>query len=153
MCEKIDIPKNVYFGKNTRKTTKQRTNIQTIGLTSFALPTPIIAKAYVINPIAIPSEIEYAKIMKITVINPLAAKTKLSQSIPLSCCAINIPTTTNAGAVTAFVTQESNGEKNTDKRNRIPVVIAVKPVLPPTSTPEVDSTNDVTVEVPIVAQL
>ena len=29
-------------------------------------------------------------------------------------------------------------------------ITAVKPVLPPTSTPEVDSTNDVTVEVPAI---
>ena len=59
-----------------------------------------------------------------------------------------MPTTIRAGAVTALVTTESAGKKTIDNRNRTPVVTAVKPVRPPTSTPEVDSTNDVTVEVP-----
>ena len=45
----------------------------------------------------------------------------------------------------------TTGENNTDTKNRIPVVTAVKPVRPPTSTPEVDSTKEVTVEVPIAA--
>ena len=63
---------------------------------------------------------------------------------------LKLPTIINAGAVTALVTHESNGEKKTDNKKHTPVVTAVKPVLPPTSTPEVDSTNDVTVEVPAI---
>ena len=39
---------------------------------------------------------------------------------------------------------------NTVNKKQIPVVHAVKPVRPPTPTPEVDSTKDVTVEVPII---
>lgn len=34
-----------YFGKNAKKKTKNTTKNQTIGLTSFAFPTPIIVKA------------------------------------------------------------------------------------------------------------
>ena len=36
-------------------------------------------------------------------------------------------------------------------RNKIPVVKAVSPVLPPASTPAADSINVVTVEVPVTA--
>src|SRR5699024_3555734 len=42
----------------------------------------------------------------------------------------------------------NNGAKNKDKANIIAVDNAVNPVLPPTVTPDADSTNVVTVEVP-----
>ena len=62
------------------------------------------------------------------------------------------PTMISAGAVTAFVMAESRiGEMNTDSANRTPAVTAVRPVRPPTPTPEVDSTKLVTVEVPKTA--
>lgn len=63
------------------------------------------------------------------------AKTMLFHSKPSNCCAIMIPTTTNAGAVTADVTAVSNGENNAASKKITPVVTAVKPVLPPTPTP------------------
>ena len=44
-----------------------------------------------------------------------------------------------------------NGEKIVASKNNTPVVTAVKPVRPPTPTPEVDSTKLVTVEVPKAA--
>ena len=95
---------------------------------------------------------EYVRIIIRTVMKPAVAYTILSHSISFSCCAIRIPTTTRAGAVTAFVTADSTiGENRMDTKNSIPVVQAVKPVLPPTSTPEVDSTKEVTVEVPKAA--
>ena len=61
---------------------------------------------------------------------------------------MEIPTATKAGAVTALVTTLSTGANKIDKKNNIAVVQAVNPVLPPASTPAVDSTKEVTVEVP-----
>ncbi len=43
------------------------------------------------------------------------------------------------------------GAMNMQARKRIPVVNAVRPVRPPASTPEADSTKVVTVEVPVTA--
>ena len=84
--------------------------------------------------------------------NPAAAKIISSQSIPFNCCAIIIPTTINAGAVTAFVTVlKISGDKNTASKKQTPDVQAVKPVRPPTPTPELDSTKLVTVLVPKTA--
>ena len=104
------------------------------------------------NPHAIPFEIEYIKIIIITVTKPAAAKIMSSQSIPFNCCAIIIPTTINAGAVTAFVTVlKISGDKNTASKKQTPDVHAVKPVRPPTPTPELDSTKLVTVLVPKTA--
>ena len=63
-----------------------------------------------------------------------------------------MPTTIKAGAVTAFVTAlKIIGEMKIDNKKQIPVVIAVRPVRPPTPTPELDSTKLVTVLVPIAA--
>ena len=61
--------------------------------------------------------------------------------------AINTPTTTKAGVVTALVTTSINGLKNNAKK-QIPVTILANPVLAPTATPEVDSIYDVVVVVP-----
>ena len=41
------------------------------------------------------------------------------------------------------------GARNMHARNNIPVTRAVRPVRPPASTPEADSTNVVTVDVPV----
>ena len=41
------------------------------------------------------------------------------------------------------------GARNMQARNRMPAVSAVRPVRPPASTPEADSMNVVTVEVPV----
>ena len=43
------------------------------------------------------------------------------------------------------------GARNMQARNRMPAVSAVRPVRPPASTPEADSMNVVTVEVPVQA--
>ena len=74
------------------------------------------------------------------------------QSTPPSCCTIIIPTTTNAGAVTALTAVlKTTGEIKIDRRNNTPAVTAVNPVLPPTPTPLELSTKEVTVEVPKTA--
>lgn len=49
-----------------------------------------------------------------------------------------------AGGIIAAI-----GAINIHARKRIPVTKAVRPVRPPASTPEADSTNVVTVEVPV----
>src|SRR5699024_7897170 len=56
-----------------------------------------------------------------------------------------------AGAVTSGVTTLNNGEKNNASRKNPAVTIDANPVLPPTPTPEVDSTKDVVVDVPKIA--
>lgn len=69
-----------------------------------------------------------------TVTKPAVANTISSQSIPFNCCAIIIPTTTKAGAVTALVTADKIiGANRIEMKNKTPVVQEVNPVLPPTS--------------------
>ena len=103
------------------------------------------------KPIAKPSVIEYANTVKINTVNADAAIAKSSQSTSFKFLTIKIPTAIKAGAVTALVTIDNNGDKKIDKMNKIPVTTAVKPVRPPTAIPAVDSTNDVTVDVPNAA--
>ena len=61
---------------------------------------------------------------------------------------IKYPTKINAGAVAAAGIKAKIGFKNNAMRNKIPVVTEARPVFAPAATPEVDSTNEVTVEVP-----
>ena len=69
----------------------------------------------------------------------LELQLQISSIISAKLAAIKIPTTTNAGVVTALVTISINGLKNNANRKQIPVTILAKPVLAPTATPEVDS--------------
>ena len=71
--------------------------------------------------------------------NPDAAAVKSCQSILDNCVAISIPTHIRAGATTLGVISVSSGKNKVDNKNKIPVVIAVTPVLPPAATPLVDS--------------
>ena len=61
------------------------------------------------------------------------------------------PTITKAGAVAKDGIARKIGDKNRDNPKRIAVVTAVRPVLPPSDTPEALSTKVVTVEVPRTA--
>ena len=61
------------------------------------------------------------------------------------------PTTINAGAVANDGIARKIGERNSDNPKRIADVIAVRPVLPPSVTPDALSTNVVTVVVPNTA--
>ena len=80
------------------------------------------------------------------VMNTEAATIKLSHSTSFNCPIINIPTITNAAQVTGDVNNpNTNGAKNIDKMNRIPVTTAVKPDLPPIPIPAALSTYAVTV--------
>ena len=87
----------------------------------------------------------------IIVINAGTATSNFFQSISAKFAAINTPTTTRAGVVTALVTTCINGLKNNANKKQQPVTILANPVLAPTATPEVDSIYDVVVVVPNIA--
>lgn len=57
----------------------------------------------------------------------------------------------NAGAVANDGIARKIGDRNNARPNRIAVVTAVRPVLPPSDTPEALSTNVVVVDVPRTA--
>src|SRR5699024_6676331 len=76
------------------------------------------------------------------------AISKRSHSISLSALDIKTPTIINAGAVTSDVITANSGEKNKANKKNPAVTTEAKPVLPPTATPEEDSTKDVVVDVP-----
>jgi hypothetical protein len=84
----------------------------------------------------------------IIVKNAGTAISNFSQSILPKDETINTPTTINAGAVTADVTTLNNGKKNSDSKKNKPVTTAAKPERAPAATPDEDSTNEVTVDVP-----
>src|SRR5699024_6894787 len=100
------------------------------------------------NPIAIPVAILYVNGIAIIVKNAGTAISNLSQSICFKAVDINTPTIINAGAVTSTVMICSNGENNNANKKNPAVTTDANPVLPPTPTPEVDSTNEVVVDVP-----
>ena len=63
------------------------------------------------------------------VMNTEAATTILFHSTSFNCPIINIPTITNAAQVTGAVNNpNTNGAKNIDRINKIPVITAVNPV-------------------------
>ncbi len=64
---------------------------------------------------------------------------------------MNKPTRTNAGAVAETGTIRKRGARNRERTNMVAVERAVKPVRPPTATPEALSTYEVTVLVPRMA--
>ena len=64
---------------------------------------------------------------------------------------IKNPTMISAGAVAKDGIAVKIGANNVEIRNKNPETTAVKPVRPPAATPEEDSTNVVTVEVPRTA--
>ena len=61
------------------------------------------------------------------------------------------PTIIRAGAVANEGIARKIGDRNRDRPNKIAVVTAVRPVLPPSDTPEALSTKVVVVEVPSTA--
>ena len=61
---------------------------------------------------------------------------------------IKKPTMINAGAVAKDGIARKIGDRNRESANRMAATIAVRPVRPPSATPEALSTNVVTVEVP-----
>ena len=82
------------------------------------------------------------------------AITMLFQSTSFNCAAISIPTITNAAAVTEDVNSDKMvGAKTSESRKKIPINIAVNPVLPPSPIPVALSTYAFNVEVPKMAPM
>ena len=103
------------------------------------------------TPNMIPFAIEYVRgIIRNARYPPTASARSPSNSIFLMEEAIKKPTITRAGAVAKLGIARKIGDRNRATKNRIPVVIAVRPVFPPSATPELDSTKLVTVEVPSI---
>lgn len=115
---------------------KRAANTYITGLNSFVLPVNSFNSTYDNNPKTIPSAI-----LKVSGIIITAKKTgidsvkssKFTFKIGLI---INDPTKINAGAVAAAGTIKNRGAKNKAKKNIAAVVNEVKPVLPPSDTPE-----------------
>ncbi|MPM24000.1 hypothetical protein SDC9_70477 [bioreactor metagenome] len=72
-------------------------------------------------------------------------------SISLTGLIIITPTMIKAGAVAALGIEPNSGSRNSERANRMATTRAVRPVRPPSTTPEEDSTKVVTVEVPSTA--
>ena len=83
--------------------------------------------------------------------NPGIASVKSAKSIFEIDFTIIKPTRIKAGAVAKDGIAKKIGDKIIDIKNNNPVVIAVKPVLPPEATPEALSTKVVVVDVPKIA--
>lgn len=96
-------------------------------------------------PAAIPEAIPPVKIVKTIMINGPNAFSKSVKSIVPIVEIMLYPTKINAGPVAAFGIIKNNGANKIATRNSTAVVMAVRPVFPPTSTPAEDSTNVVTV--------
>jgi len=80
-----------------------------------------------------------------------SASVKLSKLISTTDEIMNKPTRINAGAVAEAGTIRKRGARNRERTNIVAVERAVKPVRPPTATPEALSTYEVTVLVPRMA--
>ena len=103
-------------------------------------PQIMFMRTWVIIPIRIPLEIEYVSGIIIIHTNAGIDSEKSSKLTFFICSAISNPTIIKAGAVAADGIERNNGEKNIASKNKKPVVIAVKPVLPPAVTPDALST-------------
>src|SRR5699024_3597794 len=131
---------------NTLKTYK-------IGCTSLAFPPTTFKSGYKINPTAIPVAILDVNGIIRTTINVEKASSNCAQSTFLSPAIIKLPTIISAGAVIASKEEiaATNGEKTNVTKNKIATTSDVRPVLPPTATPDVDSIYAVAGVVPTVA--
>ena len=82
------------------------------------------------------------------------AITMLFQSTSFNCMAISIPTITNAAAVTDEVNSDKTvGAKTSESKKKMPMNMAVNPVLPPRPIPVALSTYAFNVEVPKTAPM
>ena len=92
-------------------------------------------------PNIIPVAIEYANgIIMIAKKPPTVSAISVLKSIFVMFFSINRPTNTRAGAVANDGIARKIGYSGSASKNRIAEVKAVRPVLPPSATPVVDST-------------
>ena len=120
---------------------KSATEIHMIGEISFDFPVKSFNTTQEIIANIIPVAMEYAKgIITIARKPPIASATSPSKSILVTAESISKPTNNIAGVVANPGIARNNGAKGIAIKKRIPVVKAVKPVLPPAATPAEDST-------------
>ena len=115
---------------------------------SLYFPANTLVSIYDMIPILIP-----LGILDVNVVNIIVAKAgndsvKSLKSISLTPVIINNPIRINAGAVASLGIIAAIGVINSVNAKQIPVVTAVSPVLPPSSTPAADSINVVIVVEP-----
>ena len=103
------------------------------------------------TPIAIPSEMLYVSGIAIRQRYAGIDSLKSEKSISVTALIIRKPTNMRAGAVAKPGIDVNTGAIMSERRNRIPVMMDVSPVLPPSATPVELSTNVVVVEVPSIA--
>ena len=116
---------------------------------SLNFPVAIFPMAYVINPHAIPKEMQEVNTIIRIVKNTEEVTTRSSQLISFNCEIIRIPTSIKAEVVTDAVNSDRiNGEMKIDKINSMPITTAVKPVFDPTPIPAALSIYVVIVLVP-----
>lgn len=123
-------------------------NTYIIQLTSFARPAMILSRGYAIRPAEIPLAMLYVNGIKTITRNAGNPSVQSSKSILRIAPNMRAPTMIRTGDVAAFGTKDTNGAKNKQIRNNMPVVTAVKPVRPPAPTPAALSTKAVIVDVP-----
>ena len=112
-----------------------------MGEMSFALPVKSFNTTHAIIANIIPVAIEYAKgIITTAKKPPIASATSPSKSICVTAESMSKPTNNIAGVVANPGIAKKIGAKGIAIKNKIPVVNAVKPVLPPAATPAEDST-------------
>ena len=91
------------------------------------------------NPMPMPTVIEYPKGMKTIVRKAGMATARSVQSILETCCIMRNPTATSAGAAASLGTTAASGERNVAKRKKTPVATEARPVRAPSATPVADS--------------
>lgn len=94
-------------------------------------------------PVAIPVDIDDARVIIIMVKNAGVAWTKSFQLTFAICCIIIIPINTSAGEITSIGIELINGDRNKNGKNINPAKIAVRPELAPWAIPTPDSTTTV----------
>ena len=98
-----------------------------------------------------PLDMEYPKSITMNVMNATIASAASSQSTLMTEPIMRTPTQMRAVAVAQRGMSWAMGERNMAIIKHMPVTSEVKPVLPPATTPDEDSTKVVTVEVPAMA--
>ena len=99
----------------------------------------------------IPSEMLYRNGIAMIAINAGMAYVRSLKSILVTDVSIRNPTMIRAGAVANDGMARKIGDRNRDSPKKIAATTDVRPVLPPSATPEALSTKVVTVEVPHIA--
>ena len=98
-----------------------------------------------------PLDMEYPKSITMNVMNATIASAASSQSTLMTEPIMRTPTQMRAVAVAQRGMSWAMGERNMAIIKHMLVTSEVKPVLPPATTPDEDSTKVVTVEVPAMA--